>query len=175
MEQIDMAIGEREPLSHYLNLAYPYTVIKDDEAFFVEFPDLPGCMTQVEDAADIGAMAEEIRILWIETEYERGATIPEPVTNANCSGKFVVWLPKSLHRELMQAAEREGVSLNACVTYLLAERPGRRRAEEVELADTELATEVGDGVPVVGDERAHGRAPVTGVLLESRAPRDQHP
>lgn len=122
MERIDMAIAEREPLSHYLNLAYPYTVIKDDEAFFVEFPDLPGCMTQVEDAADIAPMAEEIRILWIETEYERGAIIPEPVTTASFSGKFVVRVPKALHKELVTTARREGSSLNAYITYLLAER-----------------------------------------------------
>lgn len=122
MERTDMTPAEREPLSHYLGLAYPYTVIKDDEAFFVEFPDLPGCMTQVEDAADIAAMAEEIRTLWIETEYERGAKIPEPATQSGFSGKFVVRVPRSLHRDLAIAARREGSSLNAYITYLLAER-----------------------------------------------------
>ncbi len=122
MEPTDMTPAERKPLSHYLSLVYPYTVIGDDSAFFIEFPDLPGCMTQVEDAADIGTMADEIRILWIETEYERGAMIPEPVTTANFSGKFVVRVPRTLHKELVTAARREGSSLNAYVSYLLAER-----------------------------------------------------
>lgn len=117
-----MTTAKRKLLSHYLDLAYPFTVVKDDEAFFVEFPDLPGCMTQVEDAADIAAMAEEIRILWIETEYERGATIPEPAIQSGFSGKFVVRVPKSLHRDLVMTARREGSSLNAYITYLLAER-----------------------------------------------------
>ena len=122
MKRADMTPAEREPLSHYLDLAYPYTVVKDDGAFFVEFPDLPGCMTQVDDAADIAAMAEEIRTLWIETEYERGVMIPEPAAQSGFSGKFVVRVPKTLHRDLVMAARREGSSLNAYVTYLLAER-----------------------------------------------------
>jgi predicted RNase H-like HicB family nuclease len=112
---------QRHPLAYYLALEYPYTVKPDDGSYFIEFPDLPGCMTQVEDPAEIAAMAEEIRTLWIEGEYEDGATIPEPVTK-EYSGKFVLRVPKSLHRDLAEAAEREGVSLNAYVTYLVAER-----------------------------------------------------
>jgi len=77
-----MATGQRASLSHYLALTYPYTVICDDGSYFIEFPDLPGCMTQVEDAPDIAAMADEIRTLWIETEYERGADIPELLTHS---------------------------------------------------------------------------------------------
>jgi antitoxin HicB len=71
---------QRHPLSHYLALDYPYTVVPDEGSFFIEFPDLPGCMTQVEDASGIPQAAEEIRTLWIEGEYEDGAAIPEQVT-----------------------------------------------------------------------------------------------
>lgn len=112
---------QRHPLTYYLALEYPYTVVPDDGSFFIEFPDLPGCMTQVDDASEIASAAEEIRTLWIEGEYEDGHDIPEPVTK-EYSGKFVVRLPKTLHRTLVEQAEREGVSLNAYVNYLLAER-----------------------------------------------------
>lgn len=117
-----MATEQRQALSHYLELAYPYTVISDEGSFFIEFPDLPGCMSQVEDGSQIADAAEEIRTLWIETEYERGADIPEPASNAGYSGKFIVRVPKSLHRDLAMAARQEGSSLNAYVTYRLAER-----------------------------------------------------
>lgn len=120
---------QRQSLSYYLALEYPYTVVPDEGAYFIRFPDLPGCMTQAHDPADIAAMAEEIRTLWIEGEYEDGATIPEPSSGTQYSGKFVVRLPKSLHRDLVEAAEREGTSLNAYVTYLLAERRGLARVE----------------------------------------------
>lgn len=112
----------RHPLDYYLTLTYPYTVVPDDGSYFIEFPDLPGCMTQVEDASEIAEAAEEIRTLWIETEYDRSADIPEPAGDEDYSGKFLIRVPKTLHRDLVRAARREGVSLNAYVTTLLAQR-----------------------------------------------------
>jgi predicted RNase H-like HicB family nuclease len=114
--------GQRQPLQYYLDLEYPYTVVPDEGSYFIRFPDLPGCMTQVEDAAEIAEMAEEIRTLWIEGEYEDGASIPEPSYVSGYSGKFQLRLPKSLHRDLAERARREGVSLIAWVIFLLAER-----------------------------------------------------
>ncbi len=115
-------MSEKPSLEHYLALEYPYTVVPDEGSYFIKFPDLPGCMTQVEDPAEIGAMADEIRILWLETTYEEGMSIPEPSYVSGYSGKFVVRLPKSLHRDLAETAQQEGMSLNAYVSYLLAER-----------------------------------------------------
>jgi predicted RNase H-like HicB family nuclease len=115
-------MSDRPPLEHYLALEYHYIVVPDDGSFFIKFPDLPGCITQVEDPAEIAAMAEEIRTLWIEGEYEDGHDIPEPSYFSGYSGKFVVRLPKRLHRDLAESAERDGVSLNAYVMSLLAER-----------------------------------------------------
>lgn len=113
---------QRQSLSYYLDLSYPYTVVPDNGSFFVEFPDLPGCMTQVRSEGEIPQAAEEIRTLWIETEYEEGETIPEPMMYSEFSGKFVTRIPKSLHRDLVMAARGEGISLNAYVGHLLADR-----------------------------------------------------
>lgn len=113
---------DRKPLSYYLALEYPYTVVPDNGSFFIEFPDLPGCMTQVENAGDIPEAAEEIRHLWLEGAVEdTSLPIPEPVP-IEYSGKFVVRMPKSLHRELAERAKREGVSLNTWILTLLAQR-----------------------------------------------------
>jgi antitoxin HicB len=95
--------------------------------FFIEFPDLPGCMTQVRDASEIASAAEEIRTLWIEGEYEDGATIPEPAMQSDFSGRFVVRVPKQLHKDLVTAARQQDMSLNAYVIYLLAERNATAR------------------------------------------------
>ena len=120
----------RKPLSDYLALDYPYTVVADpDGGFFVSFPDLPGCMTQVERPEAIGPMADEIRALWIETEYERGGDIPLPSGPAEYSGKFVLRLPRSLHRSLAESAQREGVSLNQYVSTLLARGDAQARID----------------------------------------------
>ncbi len=110
----------RKQLTDYLAMHYPYKVVAElDGAYFIEFPDLPGCMTQALRAEDIGPMAEEIRTLWLETEYERGAEIPLPSAPVEYSGKFVLRLPKSLHRALADSAALDGVSLNQYVVMLL--------------------------------------------------------
>jgi antitoxin HicB len=117
---IEMTVSTRRPLEDYLAFAYPFQVVADKEGgFLVCFPDLPGCFTQVDDVDDIGPMAEEIRTLWIETEYERGADIPLPTYPEEYSGKFNLRLPRSLHRHLAEAAEADGVSLNQYVVMLL--------------------------------------------------------
>lgn len=108
-------------LAWYMALEYPYTVEPDEDEWFVRYPDLPGCITVVEDAADIPAMAQEIKELWLETALDEGFDIPEPVTN-QYSGKFVVRLPKSLHQTLAYRAEQEGTSLNSYVVHLLSQR-----------------------------------------------------
>jgi len=120
----------RKPLSNYLGLEYPFTTVADgDDAYFIKFPDLPGCMTQVQRLEDIGPMAEEIRQLWIETEYDQGADIPMPSEPADYSGKFVLRVPRTLHRTLAESAERDGVSLNQYVATLLARGDAQARIE----------------------------------------------
>ncbi|HUF53255.1 MAG TPA: type II toxin-antitoxin system HicB family antitoxin [Dehalococcoidia bacterium] len=50
-----------------------------DGRYVISFPDLPGCMTQVERVEEVGQAADEIRRLWITTEYEAGDVIPAPL------------------------------------------------------------------------------------------------
>ena len=118
-------------LEEHLAKVYPYTVVPDTEegGFVIDFPDLPGCMTQVEDASEIAAMADEVRRLWITSQWRHGERIPEPPLPATHSGKFMVRLPRSLHRDLARSAEREGTSLNAYVTALLARGDAQARIE----------------------------------------------
>jgi predicted RNase H-like HicB family nuclease len=115
-------MNERRPLEYYLAQPYPYDVTPDEGAWVITFPDLPGCMTQIDDPAEIPAMAQEIRDLWLESAYDSDVPIPLPHDTSTYSGKFVVRLAKDLHRDLARAAETQGVSLNAYVAYLLAER-----------------------------------------------------
>ncbi len=74
-----MSAATRRPLEEYLALQYPFRVIADpDGGYVIVFPDLPGCMTQVDSPDEIGPMAEDARRGWIETEYEAGEDIPLP-------------------------------------------------------------------------------------------------
>ena len=120
----------RRPLGHYLALQYPFSVIADPDGGYVAvFPDLPGCMTQGDTLQELAEMAEDARHGWIEAEYDRGNDIPLPSYPEQYSGKFVVRLPRSLHRSLVQAAGQEAVSLNQYVLTLLARGDPQRQVE----------------------------------------------
>ena len=77
-------------------------------------------------------MIEEAKALWLEIALADGDYIPEPapVEVEEYSGKFVVRLPRSLHRQLAQRAERENTSLNQLVVMFLSEGMGRWRERE---------------------------------------------
>jgi predicted RNase H-like HicB family nuclease len=114
---------DRKNLEAYLALEYPFQVIADpDGGYVVVFPDLPGCLTQVDRIEEVGPMAEDARLIWIETAYEHGMEIPLPSYPEEYSGKFNLRIPRSLHRQLAESAERDGVSLNQYVETLLARR-----------------------------------------------------
>jgi antitoxin HicB len=112
---------ERKDLKFYLNLRYPVTIHPDpDGGYVAEIEELPGCMTQAETIDEAFKAIEDARQLWIKTAYEDGQDIPLPRDMEEYSGKFMVRIPRSLHRNLVRAAKREGVSLNQYITSLLA-------------------------------------------------------
>lgn len=108
-------------LTDYLALDYPLRLTPDpDGGYIFEYPDLPGCMGQIDTLDELPEHAAEARTLWLEVAYERGKDIPLPSQAEEYSGKFIVRIAKSLHRALAEAANEEGVSLNAFVSTLLA-------------------------------------------------------
>lgn len=112
---------ERKDLEFYLNLRYPITIHPDpDGGYVAEVEELPGCMTQAETIEEVLKAIEDARRVWIQGTYEMGQDIPLPRDMEEYSGKFMVRIPRSLHRNLIRVAKREGVSLNQYVTTLLA-------------------------------------------------------
>lgn len=114
----------------YLRLPYTVEVIRDESdglpGYVARVVELPGCLTQGDDFQELGEMVEEAMRLWIETALEDGQTIPQPRSTTQHSGKFLVRVPRSLHRQLVEAAERDGVSLNNLVNVILARAMGER-------------------------------------------------
>jgi antitoxin HicB len=80
---------------------------------------LPGCLTQADTFEELGEMIEDAMRGWIEIALEDGTPVPEPRPDEAYSGKFVVRVPKSLHRRLVETAEAEGVSLNQYINVAL--------------------------------------------------------
>jgi antitoxin HicB len=117
-------------LQDLLDRAYRLNVIADpDGGYVVEFPDLAGCVTQIDTLAELAERADEARELWITSAFEQGLAVPEPTYPEELSGRFNVRLPKSLHRALVDLSAEEGVSLNQLVVYLLSTGVARSTAE----------------------------------------------
>ena len=111
---------KRRDSKFYLDLRYPITIHPDpDGGYVAEIEELHGCMTQAETLDEAFKAIEDARQLWIKTAYEEGQDIPLPRDTEEHSGKFMLRIPRSLHRNLVRAAKREGVSLNQYVTILL--------------------------------------------------------
>ncbi|MBR5375744.1 MAG: type II toxin-antitoxin system HicB family antitoxin [Lachnospiraceae bacterium] len=51
---------------------------KDDDAYIVEVPELPGCMADGETIDEAMKNTDVIISEWIEVARERGQVIPEP-------------------------------------------------------------------------------------------------
>jgi antitoxin HicB len=117
-------------------LKLPYTIeVKFDQGknysgWFGRVVEWPGCMTQADTFAELGEMIQDAMRAWAETALEEGQDIPEPKPAEEYSGKFIVRVPKSLHRELVEIAEREGVSLNAFANVSLAKAVGAKMQEQ---------------------------------------------
>ena len=119
---------EIKTLEYYLGLDYPITIYRAEEGGYVgEIEDLPGCITEGESLEEVTQRIEEARKAWIETAYEDGIEIPLPRTDEQYSGKFIVRIPRYLHRRLAEQATREGVSLNQYVGCLLSEGSSTKR------------------------------------------------
>jgi len=66
-------------LNDYLAMPYTIEVIPDEDAWFVQIKELPGCMTEVDEWEEILPAIQDAKRLWIELALERGRAIPEAV------------------------------------------------------------------------------------------------
>ena len=114
-------------IEYYMSLPYTIELRREpEEGWFVQVKELRGCMSQGQTQEEALAMIQEAMELWLEVALEDGLSIPEPRTEEDYSGKFVVRVPRSLHQELVERAAREGVSLNQYINVALARSVGLR-------------------------------------------------
>jgi antitoxin HicB len=94
-------------VNDYMALPYTIELIREDATtWFARVVELPGCMTEGDSAAEAVAMLQDAMAGWIELALEDGRSIPAPKRQEEFSGKFVVRVPKSLHRDLVAAAAK---------------------------------------------------------------------
>jgi predicted RNase H-like HicB family nuclease len=151
----------------YLELDYPVLVTRDPEtkAFILEIPDWPGCVADGDSLEAAFRKLRDAQVTWVEDSIERGLDIPLPRPNEDFSGKFLLRLPRSLHRRLSELARQDDISLNAFVSTVLAEHIGSSKGErrlrsataELTACLSELRQQVKNKTsPVLSGTRLHG-------------------
>jgi antitoxin HicB len=97
---------------------------EDGGGFLIEFPDLPGCISDGDTIKQAIENGMDAKAAWLAVAREIGRAIPK--SGAAMSGKWVQRVPKTLHSRLADRARIEGVSLNTLVVALLSEGLGKR-------------------------------------------------
>ena len=80
--------------------------------------------------ASLDEVGATMRAAIEERAAEDAAAAAEAEKDADYSGKFVLRLPRSMHRQLAELAEAEGVSLNQLALAFLAQGMGRTDATQ---------------------------------------------
>jgi antitoxin HicB len=115
-------------LNYYLSLDYPIEIRRipkeDGGGYLASIPQLGEKAFRADGATIDEALANLKKIKrYLFIDYlKEGLPIaePEPEPESIFSGKFVVRIPATLHRELVESARKRNVSLNHHVVHLLS-------------------------------------------------------
>ena len=112
-------------------LDYPFIIRhlskEDGGGYLIEFPDLPGCISDGETIEEAIHHGHDAVICWIDAATVANREIPKPGELEKQSGKWVQRVPKSMHLRLVKKAEEECVSLNTLVITMIAESLGQNK------------------------------------------------
>jgi len=104
-------------------MRYPIKLFysEEDKGYIAIIPDLPGASAFGDTEEEAIKEIKTVEKMWIKVATEEGMKIPTPSTQKQYSGRILARTPKTLHRQLVELAEEEGVSLNQLVVFLLSE------------------------------------------------------
>ena len=116
------------------DLQYQFSIrplsLEEGGGFAIEFPDLPGCISDGDTIKEAIANGEDAVKGWLDTCKKLSREIPKPNQQSTHSGKVLLRLPKYLHAKSAHRAELEGVSLNSLIQTFIAEGLGRKNILE---------------------------------------------
>jgi len=114
----------KKDLKYYLSLPYSKVIVKrtdeDGVHYIGKVLEISGCIGDGEtESLAMESLNDSLEAI-LESMLKHGDNIPEPVPEDNFSGKFIVRIPKSLHRRLVFESQKEGISLNQYALYKLS-------------------------------------------------------
>ncbi len=119
-----MATRANRHLDRYQFTVRPLTK-EEGGGYLVEYPDIPGCMSDGETVEEAILHGREALRDCLEVFKESDRRIPKS------SVEVAQWrqrLPRTLYSKLTTQAENEGVSINGLVTAIIAEAIGAKQA-----------------------------------------------
>ena len=87
--------------------------------WLASFPDLPGCLSDGETPEEALRNAAEAESAWLAANKQWGKT------KAEKPARLVARLPRSMHHDLQERANEEGVSINTMMVTLIAHGLGK--------------------------------------------------
>lgn len=109
-------------IEDFLALNYRTSVYRDEDGdYVVEVDDLPGCVAHGSTPDEAFQDLQEAKRVWMESRIAAGLEIPEPRRIEDYSGRFLLRMPRWLHRRLAVQARSEAVSLNQHIVTLLSD------------------------------------------------------
>lgn len=115
----------KKDINYYMSLPYNFLMQKmDDESgqyYFGKVLELDGCQSDGDTIEELESNLKEAMYGWISVKLDYGYPVPEPILDDDYSGKFIVRIPKSLHKSLALKAKKENISLNQYVLFKLSQ------------------------------------------------------
>ncbi len=111
-----------QEFEQYMAMPYEIKLAPDPEdgGWVVSIPDLPYCMSEGDTVEEAMEMIRDAQRGWLTVVLSHGDSVPEPRVESTYSGKFMLRVPQTLHRTLVEEAGRQNVSLNQYAVMLLA-------------------------------------------------------
>ncbi|NJA06892.1 toxin-antitoxin system HicB family antitoxin [Methylococcaceae bacterium WWC4] len=118
---------DAKPISHQIT-DYVFRLKSDESGgYSASVLEFPGCFAEGDTAEEAIKNLESSAESWVAAAIESGYTVRSPIDFDGCSGKTVVRMPRSLHKQAVELAELEGCSLNQLLVTAIAHYVGGKQ------------------------------------------------
>lgn len=103
---------------NYAMKVYPMHLENGKTEWCVEYPDLKGCVGGGDTIEEAIADAQATKSVYLSYLKDEGIELPVPKDEGSLpSGKIALRVPKTTHKQLLENAQMDGVSLNTYIKY----------------------------------------------------------